>query len=194
MAAIDARSDNSAMSGANNQPQGPPAGATYADVTAGNQGETFVRNFLKLDTVKRDLRDKKEEKKHRRNTKCHYDSLAEHRFVGNTHTVQEMQPKMEPIQAVGIIMAHSSYKSEFIEAIIEDVSPYCLNESCIIKGLDDASIDAQSVEEKFPKVTEALFNDPTDKLRTIATFRNGMAHEQMLRDRSTMLPALQTAS
>ena len=63
MAAIDARSDNSAMSGANNQPQGPPAGATYADVTAGNQGETFVRNFLKLDTVKRDLRDKKEEKK-----------------------------------------------------------------------------------------------------------------------------------
>ena len=180
------------MSGANNQHQGLPAGAAYADVTAGNQGETFVRNFLKLDTVKRDLRDKKDEKKYRRNTKCHYDSLAEHRFVGNTHTVQEMQPKMEPIQAVGIIMAHSRYKNEFIEAMIEDVSPYCLNESCIIKGLDDASIDAQSVEEKFPKVTEALFNDPTDKLRTIATFRNGMAHEQMLKDRSTMLPALQT--
>ena len=63
VAVIDARSDNSAMSGANYQLQGPPAGATYADVTAGNQGETFVRNFLKLDTVKRDLRDKKEEKK-----------------------------------------------------------------------------------------------------------------------------------
>ena len=62
MAVIDARSDNSAMSGANNQLQGPPAGATYADVTAGNQGETFVRNFLKMDQVKRDLRDKKEEK------------------------------------------------------------------------------------------------------------------------------------
>ena len=71
MAVIDAKSDKSAMSGANNQHQGLPAGATYADVTAGNQGETFVRNFLKLDTVKRDLRDKKEEKKHRRNTKCH---------------------------------------------------------------------------------------------------------------------------
>ena len=191
MAAIDARSDNSAMSGANNQPQGPPAGATYADVTAGNQGETYVRNFLKMDKVKRDLRDKKDEKKHRRNTKCHYDSLAEHRFVGNTHTVQELQPKLEPIHVVGIIMAHSSYKSEFIEAIIEDVSPFCLDQSCI-KGIDDAIVGVQSVEENYPTVIGLLFNDPTDKLRTIATFRNGMVHEPMLRDRLTLLPALQT--
>ena len=78
MAEIDARMDNSAMSGTNNQPQGPPAGASYAAVTAGRQGEIFTKDFLKMDQVKKDLRDKKDEKRHRRNTKCHYDSLAEH--------------------------------------------------------------------------------------------------------------------
>merc|ERR1712030_134691 len=105
--------------------------------------------------------------------------------------VQELQPKLEPIHVVGIIMAHSSYKSEFIEAIIEDVLPFCLDQSCI-KGIDDAILGVQSVEENYPKVIGLLCNDPTDKLRTIATFRNGMVHEHMLRDRSTLLPALQT--
>ena len=51
------------MSGTNNQPLGPPAGASYAAVTAGKQGETFVKDFLKMDPVKRGLRDEKEEKK-----------------------------------------------------------------------------------------------------------------------------------
>ena len=89
VAAIDAMTDNSAMSGANQHNQGTPAGATYADVTSGNQGETFVRNFIKMDQTKRDLRDNKVEKKHRRTTKCNYDALAEHRFVGNTYTVKK---------------------------------------------------------------------------------------------------------
>merc|ERR1711888_85242 len=88
---------------------------------------------------------------------------------------------MIPIHVVGIIMVHSSYKSKFIKAIAKDVTPFCLNQPCI-KGIDDACIGVQSVEENFPTVIELLFNDPTDKLRTIVTFRN----------RSLLLPALQT--
>ena len=191
MAAIDAMTDNSAMSGANNQLQGPPAGATYADVTAGNQGETFVRNFLKMDQVKRDLRDDKAEKKHRRNTKCHYESLAVHKFVPETRSVEEMRPMLSPLHVVGIIMAHSSYKSEFIEALIEDISPFCTDTTCK-EGINDAITGVLSVEESFPKVIGKLLNDPAGKLRTIVTFRNDMVREHMLRDRSKLLPALQT--
>merc|ERR1711888_422525 len=98
---------------------------------------------------------------------------------------------MIPIHVVGIIMVHSSYKSKFIKAIAKDVTPFCLNQPCI-KGIDDACIGVQSVEENFPTVIELLFNDPTDKLRTIVTFRNGMVPEETLRNRSLLLPALQT--
>merc|ERR1712030_36175 len=114
VAAINASSDNSAMSGANPRNQGTPDGVTYADASSGNKGETFVRNFIKMDQTKRDLRDNKEEKKHRRTTKCNYDAIAEHRFVGHTYTVEEMMPMLKPAHVVGIIMAHSSYKSKFI--------------------------------------------------------------------------------
>ena len=63
MADIDARTDNSAMSGTNNHPKGPPAGASYAAITAGKQGEIICKDFLKMDPVKKGLRDNKEEKK-----------------------------------------------------------------------------------------------------------------------------------
>ena len=119
------------------------------------------------------LRDNKDEKKYRRNTKCNYDSLAEHRFVGNTYTVEEMLPKLKPTHVVGIIMAHSSYKSEFIKAIIGDILSFCTDTSCV-KGMDDAIIGVLSVEENYPTVIGLLFNDPADKLRTIVTFRNEM--------------------
>ena len=59
MADIDARTDNSAMSGTNNHPKGP----SYAAITAGKQGETICKDFLKMDPVKKGLRDDKEEKK-----------------------------------------------------------------------------------------------------------------------------------
>ena len=62
VAAINAIADNTAMSGANQRNQGTPDGATYADATSGNQGETFVRNFIKMDQTKKDLRDNKVEK------------------------------------------------------------------------------------------------------------------------------------
>ena len=115
VADIDARTNNTAMSGANNDPKGPPA--SYAAVAAGKQGEIFCKDFLKMDQVKKGLRDEKAEKKHRKKTPCHYEALAEHKFVGDTYTVNELQPKLEPIQVVGIIMAHSSYKGKYIEAI-----------------------------------------------------------------------------
>merc|ERR1711888_271071 len=191
MAELSVLASISAMSGTNNHPQGPPAGASYAAVTAGKQGETFVKDFLKMDPVKKGLRDEKEEKKYRRNTQCHYDSLAEHRFMGNTYTVNELQPKLEPTQVVGIVMAHSSYKGKFIEAIVEDVEPFCLNQPSV-KGIDDACKGVQSVEENFPKVIDLLFNDPIDKLRTIVTFRNDMVREATLRNKSILIPALQT--
>merc|ERR1712082_480047 len=130
-------------------------------------------------------------KKHRRKTPCHYEALAEHRFVGNTYTVNELQPKLEPTQVVGIIMAHSSYKGKYIEAIIEDVEPFCLNKTSIM-GIDDACVGVQSAEESFPKVMNLLFNDPTDKIRTIVTFRNNMVPEAVLRNKSTLIPALKT--
>ena len=92
--------------------------------------------------------------------------------MGNTYTVNELQPKLEPTQVVGIIMAHSSYKGKYIEAIIEDVEPFCLNKTSIM-GIDDACVGVQSVEESFPKVMNLLFNDPTDKIRTIVTKQYG---------------------
>ena len=190
VAAINASTDNTAMSGANQRNQGTPDGATYADATSGNKGETFVRNFIKMDQTKRDLRDNKDEKKHRRTTKCNYDALAEHRFVGHTYTVEEMMPMLRPTHVVGIIMAHSSYKSKFIQAIIDDISSFCTDTSCL-RGIDKAIMGVQSVEENYPRVTELLFNDPSDKLRTIVTFRNEMIQEHRLKDRN-LLPALKT--
>ena len=191
VAAINASTDNTAMSGANQRNQGTPDGATYADAMSGNKGETFVRNFIKMDQTKRDLRDNKDEKKHRRTTKCNYDALAEHRFVGHTYTVEEMMPMLKPTHVVGIIMAHSSYKSKFIQAIIDDISSFCTDTSCL-KGIDKAIMGVQSVEENYPRVTDLLFNDPSDKLRTIVTFRNEMVQEHMLKDKVNLLPALKT--
>ena len=179
------------MSGANQRNQGTSDGATYADVISGKQGETFVRNFIKMNQTKKDLRDNKVLKKHRRNTKCNYDAIAEHKFVGTTFTVQEMKPKLNPTQVVGIIMAHSSYKSQFIQALYDDISPFCTNET-VLEGIDKALNGVQSVEDSFPKVIELLFNDPDDKIKTIITFRKVMVDEQVLGDRATMLPALQT--
>ena len=111
--------------------------------------------------------------------------------MGNTYTVNELQPKLEPTQVVGIIMAHSSYKGKFIEAIVEDVEPFCLNQPSV-KGIDDACMGVQSVEENFPKVIDLLFNDPMDKLRTIVTFWNDMVPEATLRNKSILIPALKT--
>ena len=65
VADIDARTNNTAMSGTNNVPKGPPA--SYAAVAAGNQGEIFCKTFLKMDKVKKDLRDDKAEKRYRKN-------------------------------------------------------------------------------------------------------------------------------
>ena len=77
--------------------------------------------------------------------------------MGNTYTLNELRPRLEPTQVVGIIMAHSSYKDKFIEAIIEDVEPFCLNKTSVL-GINNACDQGvQSVEESFPKVMELVF-------------------------------------
>ena len=78
-------------------------------------------------------------------------------------------------------MAHSSYKGKYIEAITEDMEPFCLNKTSIL-GIDNACVGVQSVEESFPKVMSLLFNDPTDKIKTIVTFQKNMVPEAQLRN------------
>ena len=111
VAAIDAQTSNTAMSGMNDdsEGQGIPGGTNPSGrpAPAGKQGEQFCKDFLKLDQVKKGLRDDKAEKKHRKKTACHYESLAEHKFIGTTYTVNELLPKLKPTQVVGIIMSLS---------------------------------------------------------------------------------------
>merc|ERR1712055_303694 len=97
---------------------------------------------------------------------------------------------MKPIEGVGIIMAHYSYKDSFIEAIIKDAEPFCLSKTDTL-GLDKAYMDeAQKVEEIFPKVVDLFFNDPTEKIKTIATFKNNIVSEEYLSDHESMIPAI----
>ena len=87
-------------------------------------------------------------------------------------------------------MAHYRYREQFIEAIIKDVEPFCLNKTDTL-GLDKAHMEeAQKVEEIFPKVVDLFFNDPTDKIKTIATFKNNIVSEEYLSDHASMVPAL----
>ena len=87
-------------------------------------------------------------------------------------------------------MAHYRYKENFIEAITKDVEPFCLSKTDTL-GLDKAYMEeAQKVEEIFPKVVDLFFNDPTDKIKTIATFKNNIVSEKHLSDHASMIPAL----
>ena len=81
---------------------GPPGNHP---VRAGNKGEQFVREFCKMNPVKRAIRDDKDEKALRRNIPCHYDTLAED-FVAKHFTNEAMLPTLKPTEVVGIIMAH----------------------------------------------------------------------------------------
>ena len=87
-------------------------------------------------------------------------------------------------------MAHYSYRDSFIEAITKDCEPFCLNKTGAL-GLDNACMDeAQKVEDIFPKVVNLFFNDPTEKIKTIVTFKNNIVSEDYLRNREKMIPAL----
>ena len=86
-------------------------------------------------------------------------------------------------------MAHSSYKGKYIEAITEDIEPFCLNKTGNL-GIIDACEAVQSVEESFPKVMNLFFNDPADKIKTIVTFRNYRVNEGLLKNQELLVPAL----
>ena len=38
--------------------------------------------------------------------------------------------------------------------------------------------EAKKVEENFPKVMELFFTDPTEKLKTITTFKNNIVTDE----------------
>ena len=120
-------SDGQSNSGRTNPPGHKPA-------NAGKKGEQFCRDFLKMNPVKKGLRDDKDERKHRNTTACHYDALADSKFVGTIHTENSLLPKMKPTEVVGIIMAHYSYRDSFIEAIIKDSEPFCLSKTDTLGG------------------------------------------------------------
>ena len=132
VAAIDAINASAAASGENDDSEfqsnsgntNPPG---HKPATAGKKGEPFCRDFLKMNPVKKGLRDDKDERKHRNNTACHYDAIADSKFVGAICTENSLLPKLKPTEVVGIIMAHYCYRDSFIEAIIKDCEPFCLN-------------------------------------------------------------------
>ena len=67
---------------------------------AGNQGDTIIREFSKMNLVKRELRDNKDEKDFRRSQiTCHYDALAES-FMARRVTNERILPKMKPTEGM----------------------------------------------------------------------------------------------
>ena len=68
----------------------------HQQARAGKKGEQFCKDFCKMSTVKKELRDDKEERTHRRNIACHYDALAENKFVGTIRTTESLLPTLKP--------------------------------------------------------------------------------------------------
>ena len=73
----------------------------HQQVRAGKKGEQFCRDFCKMNTVKKELRDNKDERTFRRNISCHYDALTENKFVGTTRTTESLLPTLKPTEVVG---------------------------------------------------------------------------------------------
>ena len=140
--------------------------------------------------VKKGLRDDKDERNHRKNISCHYDALAENKFVGTIRTTESLLPTLKPTEVVGIIMAHSSYRDSFIEAVIEDLGSFCRTKTDV-QGLEDAFMEeAQKVEDNFPEVMKLLLIDPAEKIRTITTFKHNIVSEEYLCDHKSMASGL----
>ena len=89
-AAIMADNDESGAqttSGSTHPPGRRPAN------TGKNKGEQHCREFLKMNPVKKGLRDDKDERKFRRdNTRCHFDALAEDKLSGNIIAENSLLP------------------------------------------------------------------------------------------------------
>ena len=178
-------SDVPTNSGNTNPPGRRPAN------TGKNKGEQHCRDFLKMNPVKKGLRDDKDERKYRKdNTVCHYDALAESKFIGTIHAENSLLPTIKPTEVVGIIMAHSSYRNLYIDAIIKGCEPFSTNDNDQL-CLDNAFVgEDQKVEDKFPKVVDLLLTDPTNKIKTIITFQKNVVSEAYLANHATMVPAL----
>ena len=162
----------------------------HQQARVGKQGEQFCREFCKMSTVKKGLRDDKDERNHRKNISCHYDALAENKFVGTIRTTESLLPTLKPTEVVGIIMAHYSYRDTFMEAVIVDLGSFCRTKTDV-QGLEDTYMeDDHKVEDNFPEVVKVLFTDPVEKLTTITTFQNNIVTEDYLCDHKSMASGL----
>ena len=83
-AATAANNDIMDVGGQTNAGRNDPPG--HQPARAGKKGEQFCRDFCKMDPVKRECRDNKDERSLRRNIPCHYDALTEHKFVAKCIT------------------------------------------------------------------------------------------------------------
>ena len=143
-----------------------------------------------MSTVKKGLRDDKDERNYRRNISCHYEALAENKFVGTIRTTESLLPTLKPTEVVGIIMAHYSYRDTFMEAVIIDLGSFCRTKTDV-QGLEDAFMeDDHNVEDNFPEVVKVLFTDPVEKLTTITTFQHNIVTEEYLCDHKSMASGL----
>ena len=74
--AIDAASasNNGNVDGDGQSTSGRIVPPGHQQVRAGKKGEQFCRDFCKMNPVKKELRDNKDERTFRRNISCHYDA------------------------------------------------------------------------------------------------------------------------
>ena len=141
----------------------------------GKKGKQFCKDFCKMTPVKKGLRDEKDERNHRKNVSCHYDAIAENKFVGTIRTSESLLPTLKPTEVVGIIMAHYSYKDSFIEAIIGDLEPFCRTRTDV-QGLDCAYMqEAQGISFSKTKGLSVLYNC-LNKRVLIAVLRHDDPH------------------
>ena len=158
---------------------------------AGNKGDQFCREFCKMDPVKKECRDNKDERSYRRdNVPCHYDALTDNKFVATTRTIESMLPTLTPTEVVGVIMAHYHYKESFLEAVTVDLGSFCRTKTDI-QSIEDAFMeDEHKVEDLFPEVWKCFFTDPFQKTRSITCFKNNLVTEEYLSDHQRMASGL----
>ena len=105
-AASAANNENMDVGGQSTSGRNDPPG--HQPGRAGKKGEQFCRDFCKMNPVKKECRDNKDERSFRRNIPCHYDALTDDKFVATTRTTESLLPTLKPTKVVGIIMAHYS--------------------------------------------------------------------------------------
>ena len=104
---------------------------------AGNQGEKIIREFSKMNLVKREICDNKDKKDFcRSQITCHYDALSGN-FMAKRVTNEGIVPKLKPTEVFGIVSLHQTYQEAFMKAVSVDLGSYC-NSQTDTWSLDNA--------------------------------------------------------